>query len=259
MFGFDASKYGGYFTPVSEAMRKAGTEEGYAGMMGEQRAQLRQQAGQSKQGLRASLLQDVMTAQQAGGASGFAGGGAQQQALGLARSGRQLGADQLASQYGRGMYGVRQQIAGRVAAGQQALSKAQSAMYDRALQLQKSGAGMTGAGAGTGATTGTGVSAGTGQTMTQADLSATQDPSTATSPDDSSKQIDPGLGTMDPDNQLTGPAYDAMMAQQKAQAQAAATGKDPSLPAYATQYNVTDPYQKTGQMTIGPGGKKVNR
>jgi len=95
--------------------------------------------------------------------------------------------------------------------------------------------------------------------MTQADLSATQDPSTATSPDDSSKQIDPGLGTMDPDNQLTGPAYDAMMAQQKAQAQAAATGQDPSLPAYATQYKITDTYQKTGQMTIGPGGKKVNR
>ena len=249
MFGFDASKYGGYFTPVSEAMRKAGTEEGYAGMMGEQRAQLRQQAGQSKQGLRASLLQDVMTAQQAGGASGFAGGGAQQQALGLARSGRQLGADQLASQYGRGMYGVRQQIAGRVAAGQQALSKAQSSMYDRALQLQQSGAGMAG--------TGAGVSAGTGQTMTQADLTATQDPSTMTGPSDTSKQIDPGLGAMDPDNQLTGPAYDAMIAQQKAQAQAAATGQDPSLPAYATQYKTTDPYRKMGDPNIvGLGGIK---
>jgi len=252
-FGFDASKYGGYFTPISEAMKKAGTEEGYAGMMGEQRAQLRQQAGQSKQGLRASLLQDVMTAQQAGGASGFAGGGAQQQALGLARSGRQLSADQLASQYGRGMYGVRQQIAGRVAAGQQALSKAQSSMYDRALQLQQSGAGMAGTGAGAVG------SAGTGQAMTQTDLTATQDPSTMTGPSDTSKQIDPGLGAMDPDNQLTGPAYDAMIAQQKAQAQAAATGQDPSLPAYATQYKITDPYQKTGQMTVGPGGKKVNR
>ena len=251
MFGFDASKYGGYFTPVSEAMRKAGTEEGYAGMMGEQRSQLRQQAGQSKQGLRASLLQDVMTAQQAGGASGFAGGGAQQQALGLARSGRQLGADQLASQYGRGMYGVRQQIAGRVAAGQQALSKAQSSMYDRALQLQQSGAGMAGTGAGAG------VSAGTGQTMTQTDLTATQDPSTMTGPSDTSKQIDPGLGAMDPDNQLTGPAYDAMIAQQKAQAQAAATGQDPSLPAYATQYKTTDPYRKMGDPNIvGPGGIK---
>ena len=258
-FGFDASKYGGYFTPISEAMKKAGTEAGYAGMLGEQRAQLRQQAGQSKQGLRASLLQDVMMAQQAGGASGFAGGGAQQQALGLARAGRQLSADQLTSQYGRGMYGVRQQIAGRVAAGQQALSQAQSAMYDRALQLQKSGAGMAGTGTGAGTGAGTGVSAGTGQTMTQTDLSATTDPSTTVSPDDTSKQVDPGLGTMDPDNQLTGPAYDAMIAQQKAQAQAAATGQDPSLPAYATQYNITDPYQKGLQgdpNIVGPGGRK---
>ena len=64
---------------------------------------------------------------------------------------------------------------------------------------------------------------------------------------------------MDPDNQLTGPAYDAMIAQQKAQAQAAATGQDPSLPAYATQYNITDPYQKGLQgdpNIVGPGGRK---
>ena len=93
--------------------------------------------------------------------------------------------------------------------------------------------------------------------MTQTDLTATQDPSTATGPDDSSKQIDPGLGAMDPDNQLTGPAYDAMIAQQKAQAQAAATGQDPSLPAYTTQYNVTDPYTKTGDPNVpGLRGRK---
>ena len=158
-------------------MRTAATEEGYTGFLGEQRAQLRETGGQQRRGLRASLLQDVMTAQQQGGAAGFAGAGAQTQALGLARSGRQLGAEQLASQYGKGMYGVRQQIAGRVTAGEQALASAQSSMYDRALALQKSGATM---GAGTGAGTGTGTGApstadpapGYGG-MTQADISAT--------------------------------------------------------------------------------------
>jgi len=176
-FGFDPGQYGGYFAPVSEGMRTAATEEGYTGFLGEQRAQLRETGGQQRRGLRASLLQDVMTAQQQGGAAGFAGAGAQTQALGLARSGRQLGAEQLASQYGKGMYGVRQQIAGRVTAGEQALASAQSSMYDRALALQKSGASM---GAGTGAGTGTGTGApstadpapGYGG-MTQADISAT--------------------------------------------------------------------------------------
>jgi len=248
-FGFDPGQYGGYFTPISEEMKKAGTEAGYAGMLGEQRAQLRQQAGQSKQGLRASLLQDVMMAQQAGGASGFAGGGAQQQALGLARSGRQLGADQLASQYGRGMYGVRQQIAGRVAAGQQALSKAQQAMYDRALQLQQSGATMgTGTGGGTGTSTdltdyGSGLLG-----MTQTDVQVMQD--SADSVGTGGSALDPTIAveenplllTME-DERLKGKAYDDMLAQQSAQLQAKAAGKDPSLPAYTQQYNV-DPAKK---------------
>tara|TARA_R110000823_G_scaffold279358_3_gene397661 strand:+ start:50 stop:1471 length:1422 start_codon:yes stop_codon:yes gene_type:complete len=152
-FGFDPSQYGGYFSPVSDKMKTAATEEGYTGFLGEQRAQLRETGGQQRRGLRASLLQDMMAAQQQGGATGFAGSGAQTQALGLAREGRQLGAEQLASQYGKGMYGVRQQIAGRVTAGEQALASAQKSMYDRALALQKSGATMgAGAGAGVGGT-----------------------------------------------------------------------------------------------------------
>jgi hypothetical protein len=73
------------------------------------------------------------------------------------------------------MYGVRQQIAGRVTAGEQALASAQKAMYDRALALQQSGATM-GAGAGTGAGTGApstaDVAPGYGG-MTVADISAT--------------------------------------------------------------------------------------
>ena len=193
-------------------MKKAGTEEGYSGMMGEQRAQLRQQAGQSRQGLRASLLQDAMMAQQQAGASGFAGGGAQDQALGLARAGRQLSADQLAAQYGRGMYGVRQQIAGRVAAGQQALSQAQKSMYDRALQLQRSGAAMDYMGGPVAGTSPTLTNPGTPSSLlglTQTDANITNDPSEIT--------FDPSLIMPDPASQLTGNAYDDMIAQQQSQ------------------------------------------
>jgi hypothetical protein len=74
------------------------------------------------------------------------------------------------------MYGVRQQIAGRVTAGEQALASAQKAMYDRALALQQSGATM---GAGAGAGIGAGAPIGTAQAapgyggMTVADISAT--------------------------------------------------------------------------------------
>ena len=211
-FGFDPGEYGGYFTPISEAMKKAGTEEGYAGMLGEKRAQLRQQADQSRQGLRASLLQDAMMAQQASGATGFAGGGAQEQALGLARAGRQLSADQLAAQYGRGMYGVRQQIAGRVAAGQQSLSQAQKAMYDRALQLQRSGAAMDYSGGPVAGTSPTLTNPGTPSSLlglTQTDANITNDPSEIT--------FDPSLIMPDPASQLTGNAYDDMIAQQQSQ------------------------------------------
>ena len=202
-FGFDPGQYGGYFSPVSEQMRTAATEEGYAGFLGEQRAQLRETGGQQRRGLRASLLQDVMTAQQQGGATGFAGGGAQTQALGLARQGRQLGAEQLASQYGRGMYGVRQQIAGRVTAGEQALASAQRSMYDRALALQRSGATM-GAGAGAGAGTGAGYQGAANLTdygsgvlgMTQADVTASTSPEAQWSagggdPNDPTMSVDP--------------------------------------------------------------------
>jgi len=227
-FGFDASQYGGYFTPISEAMKKAGTEAGYAGMLGERRAQLRQQTGEQRQGLRASLLQDVMMSQQQGGASGFAGGGAQQQALGLARTGRQLGADQLASQYGRGMYGVRQQIAGRVVAGQQALSTAQQSMYDRALALQRSGASMSGAGTGAGG----GTAGGAGSvldmaspTPQQVDVAASTGidsqiaaqggiPSDPTMAGNVISGVGQGAGTYaDADDQVTGQAYDDLIAQ----------------------------------------------
>jgi hypothetical protein len=193
-------------------MRTAATEEGYTGFLGEQRAQLRETGGQQRRGLRASLLQDVMTAQQQGGAAGFAGAGAQTQALGLARTGRQLGAEQLASQYGKGMYGVRQQIAGRVTAGEQALAQAQKSMYDRALELQRSGATMGfGAGAGTG--TGAGapstadVAPGYGE-MTMADVSATtsQDAQIAAGggdPTDPTMAVDP-IGTPLADWQMGG-------------------------------------------------------
>ena len=197
-FGFDPGQYGGYFSPVSQQMRTAATEEGYAGFLGEQRAQLRETGGQQRRGLRASLLQDVMTAQQQGGATGFAGGGAQTQALGLARQGRQLGAEQLASQYGKGMYGVRQQIAGRVTAGEQALAQAQKSMYDRALELQRSGATMgTGAGAGTGAGVPETAQAAPGYgAMTQADVTAALSPEAQWSagggdPNDPTMAVDP--------------------------------------------------------------------
>ena len=236
-FGFDPGEYGGYFTPISEAMKKAGTEEGYAGMLGEKRAQLRQQAGQSRQGLRASLLQDAMMAQQASGATGFAGGGAQEQALGLARAGRQLSADQLAAQYGRGMYGVRQQIAGRVAAGQQSLSQAQKAMYDRALQLQRSGAAMDYAGGPVAGTSPTLTNPGTPSSLlglTQTDANITNDPSEIT--------FDPSLIMPDPASQLTGNAYDDMIAQQQSQVLA------PSL---------TNKPLQAAPKTVGPFGLTI--
>jgi len=212
-------------------MKTAATEEGYAGFLGEQRAQLRETGGQQRRGLRASLLQDVMTAQQQGGAAGFAGAGAQTQALGLARQGRQLGAEQLAGQYGRGMYGVRQQIAGRVTAGEQALAQAQKSMYDRALALQQSGATMgagAGAGAGTGAGTGAGAPIGTAQTapgyggMTTADVAATTSQGAQVTagggdPTDPTMAVDP-IGTPLADWQMGGdyvdptpaPAYDPL-------------------------------------------------
>ena len=223
-FGFDPGQYGGYFSPVSEQMKTAATEEGYAGFLGEQRAQLRETGGQQRRGLRASLLQDVMTAQQQGGAAGFAGAGAQTQALGLARQGRQLGAEQLASQYGKGMYGVRQQIAGRVTAGEQALASAQSSMYDRALALQRSGATM-GAGAGAGApapAVGTAQAAPGYGEMTMADVSATTSPEAQFAagggdPTDPTMAVDP-IGTPLADWQMGGdyaepepePAYDPL-------------------------------------------------
>tara|TARA_R110000824_G_scaffold15423_2_gene64955 strand:+ start:178 stop:1701 length:1524 start_codon:yes stop_codon:yes gene_type:complete len=232
-FGFDSQEYGGYFTPISDKMKAAGTEAGYTGMLNEQRSQLRNQSGQAKQGLRASLLQDQMMAQQASGASGFAGGGAQQQAMGLARQGRQLQADQQTSQYGRGMYGVRQQIAGRVTAGQQALSSAQQAMYSRALELQKSGASMSGSG-GSGGSGGGGTGGGSILDMTATDTAATtsidsqigaqggmaSDPTMAGNVSAGAGQ---GAGSfMDADNQVTGDAYDEMIAQQQQAAQQAA-------------------------------------
>jgi len=239
-FGFNPEEYGGYFTPISDQMKTAATEQGYTGMLEEQRAQLRQQSGQAKQGLRASLLQDAMMAQQASGASGFAGGGAQEQALGLARQGRQLQADQLTSQYGRGMYGVRQQIAGRVVAGQQALASAQSAMYDRALQLQRSGADMSGGGAGGGGMGGSVL--GMTQTPTQVDTQATTGidsqigaqggiPSESTMAGNIAAGVGQGPGSMmDSDNLVTGDAYDEMIAQQIQQQQQAAL-QQTSIPA----------------------------
>jgi hypothetical protein len=241
-FGFDPGQYGGYFAPVSEGMRTAATEEGYTGFLGEQRAQLRETGGQQKRGLRASLLQDVMTAQQQGGAAGFAGAGAQTQALGLARSGRQLGAEQLASQYGKGMHGVRQQIAGRVTAGEQALASAQKSMYDRALALQQSGATMgAGAGAGTGAGAGAGTGTGVDTTVTppggsQIDIDIMTDPSM---PDPSG-----GYSSTMNDNFEdyaeggTGPAYDTWLADQQQQGNTAQYGgqANSGLPAYATRF-----------------------
>ena len=231
-FGFDAQEYGGYFTPISEQMKTAATEEGYSGMLNEQRAQLRQQSGQAKQGLRASLLQDAMMAQQAAGASGFAGGGAQQQALGLARQGRQLQADQLTSQYGRGMYGVRQQIAGRVVAGQQALASAQSAMYDRALQLQRSGADMASSGAGGGDGSVLSMSqpspeAVATDTGIATSIGARQSATGGSQTDPTMNNIASGSGQgpnsfADLDNQLTGDAYDEMIVQQQEAARQAA-------------------------------------
>ena len=226
-FGFDSQEYGDYFTPISDKMKAAGTEAGYAGMLNEQRSQLRNQSGQAKQGLRASLLQDRMMAQQAAGSSGFAGGGAQQQAMGMAGQARQLQADQLTSQYGRGMYGVRQQIAGRVAAGQQALSSAQSAMYDRALQLQRSGASMSGGGGGGGG--GGGSILGMTQTDQQAssNISSQQGATGGPASDITMNNIASGSGQgpnsyADPGNQVTGNAYDEMIAQQQEAARQAA-------------------------------------
>ena len=232
-FGFDSEEYGGYFTPISDKMKAAGTEAGYTGMLNEQRAQLRDQSGQAKQGLRASLLQDRMMAQQAAGSSGFAGGGAQQQAMNMAGQSRQLQADQLTSQYGRGMYGVRQQIAGRVAAGQQALSSAQSAMYDRALQLQKSGASMSGGG-GSGGGSGGGDGSILGMTQPTVTDTAITTGVTGRESAGGSSQTDPTMGNVnagsgqgpnsfgDPDNQVTGDAYDEMIAQQQEAARQAA-------------------------------------
>jgi len=239
-FGFDPGQYGGYFAPVSEGMRTAATEEGYTGFLGEQRAQLRETGGQQRRGLRASLLQDVMTAQQQGGAAGFAGAGAQTQALGLARSGRQLGAEQLASQYGKGMHGVRQQIAGRVTAGEQALASAQKSMYDRALALQQSGATM---GAGTGAGTGAGAGAGTGVDTTvtppggsQTDIDIMTDPSMPDPSGDYGSTMNDNFE--DYAEGGTGPAYDAWLADQQQQGNTAQYGgqANSGLPAYATRF-----------------------
>jgi hypothetical protein len=169
-----------------------------------------------------------MTAQQQGGAAGFAGAGAQTQALGLARSGRQLGAEQLASQYGKGMHGVRQQIAGRVTAGEQALASAQKSMYDRALALQQSGATMgAGAGAGTGAGAGAGAGTGVDTTVTppggsQTDIDIMTDPSMPDPSGDYSSTMNDNFE--DYAEGGTGPAYDTWLADQQQQGNTAQYG-----------------------------------
>jgi hypothetical protein len=253
-FGFNPEQYGEYFTPISQKMQKAATEEGYAGMLGERRAQLRQQTDEGRQGLRQSLLQDMMRAQQQGGAAGFAGGGAQQQAMGMARDSSQLRADQMASQYGRGMYGVRQQIAGRVAAGQQALASAQQSMFDRALELQRSGASMKGFGDAPVAPPGSMLTPEQVDAGMAGDLSSSQ---FGGSSGDPGMQVEPNslLQTLQ-DEQLSGPEYDDWLAQQQA-------GGDPSLSgpygAYGGsqgQYGITNPYQQQDPYSIGEGGIK---
>ena len=259
-FGFEPGKYGEYFTPITEKMRMAAKEEGYAGMLGERRAQLRQQTDEGRQGLRQSLLQDMMRARQQGGAAGFAGGGAQDVAMGMARDASQLRADQMASQYGRGMYGVRQQIAGRVAAGQQALAQAQKSMFDRALELQRSGASMGGFGDAPSAPPGS------MPTPAQVDAAAAGDPGSGAfgvggGSGDPGMQGEPSsfLQTMQ-DQWQTGTEYDDWLAQQQA-------GGDPSLSdpygAYGGsqgQYGVTNPYQQyhtAYAADTGTGGKLV--
>ena len=134
------------------------------------------------------------------------------------------------------MYGVRQQIAGRVVAGQQALASAQSAMYDRALQLQRSGADMSGGGAGGGGMGGSVLG------MAQVDTQATTGidsqigaqggiPSESTMAGNIAAGVGQGPGSMmDSDNLVTGDAYDEMIAQQIQQQQQAAL-QQTSIPA----------------------------
>ena len=113
-------------------------------------------------------------------------------------------------------------------------------MYDRALQLQRSGADMSGGGAGGGGMGGSVL--GMAQTPTQVDTQATTGidsqigaqggiPSESTMAGNIAAGVGQGPGSMmDSDNLVTGDAYDEMIAQQIQQQQQAAL-QQTSIPA----------------------------
>jgi len=146
-FGFDPGQYSEYFTAISPEMQAATQEATYDPYFQEQIGQLREQKGGQVAGLRQNLLQSVMQAEQAGAGSGFAGGAAGgQRMLDLTRAGAESQYGDIGAAYGRGKYGVKETISGRISAGRQAIEAAKRANIGTAGRLLQAGAGMGGGG-----------------------------------------------------------------------------------------------------------------
>jgi len=147
-FGFDPSQYAEYFTAITPEMQAATQEATYDPYFKEQIGQLREQRGGQVAGLRQNLLQSVMQAEQAGAGSGFAGGApGGQRMLDLTRAGAESQYGDIGAAYGRGKYGVKEAISGRISAGRQAIEAAKRANIGTAGMLLQAGAGMGGGGA----------------------------------------------------------------------------------------------------------------
>ena len=147
-FGFDPEQYSEYFTAISPEMQAATQEATYDPYFKEQIGQLREQRGGQVAGLRQNLLQSVMQAEQAGAGSGFAGGApGGQRMLDLTRAGAESQYGDIGAAYGRGKYGVKEAISGRISAGRQAMEAAKRANIATAGRLYQAGAGdLSGAG-----------------------------------------------------------------------------------------------------------------
>ena len=148
-FGFDPEQYSEYFTAISPEMQAATQEATYDPYFKEQIGQLREQRGGQVAGLRQNLLQSVMQAEQAGAGSGFAGGApGGQRMLDLTRAGAETQYGDIGAAYGRGKYGVKEAISGRISGGRQAIEAAKRANIATASRLYQAGAGDLGGGSG---------------------------------------------------------------------------------------------------------------